>query len=173
MSQWRTFRSIDPTPSRHHLLSNISAISAVPAGLQAPSPRAIPILQLTYFKAISERYLWAVFGFFALFKLFFELTYFLNPVSDDIVKGRMTRQHCRQSNWIVRKNTKQVKIKTTTLILRQGDLSTTSCQYWVAKPMRAQQEEKRATHLQLSALQHGGGGEIICGELDGGKYMRA
>ena len=106
-------------------------------------------------------------------KCFFELTHFLNPASDDSVKGRMTRQHCRHSNWMVRKNTKQVKIKTTTLILRQGDLSTTSCQYWVAKPMRAQQEEKRATHLQLSALQHGGGGEIICGELDGGKYMSA
>ena len=28
-----------------HLLSNISAMSAVPAGLQAPSPRAIPILE--------------------------------------------------------------------------------------------------------------------------------
>ena len=32
-----------------HLLSNISAISAVPAGLQAPSPRAIPILEYWHF----------------------------------------------------------------------------------------------------------------------------
>ena len=29
----------------------------------------------------------------------------------------------------------------------EGDLSRTSCQYWVANPMRAQQEEKSATHL--------------------------
>lgn len=33
------------------------------------------------------------------------------------------------------------------LPLRRDDLSTTSCQYWVANPMRAQQEEKSATHL--------------------------
>ena len=32
----------------------------------------------------------------------------------------------------------------------EGDLSRTSCQYWVANPMRAQQDEKSATHLGKS-----------------------
>ena len=34
-------------------------------------------------------------------------------------------------------------------------LSTTSCQYWVAKPIRAQQEEKSATHLHQIILGSG------------------
>ena len=34
-------------------------------------------------------------------------------------------------------------------------LSTTSCQYWVAKPIRAQQEEKSATHLHQISLGSG------------------
>lgn len=43
------------------LLGNISAMRAEPAGLQAPSPRAIPILSTTSCKVLSARLILVMF----------------------------------------------------------------------------------------------------------------
>ena len=86
---------------------------------------AHPAVVDAFWKAIYEnlfsRSLWLFLPVWNLFLFFLQHTYLpqkikdifavekiLNPASDNGLRGRVTRQHCRHLNWMVKKNTKQV-----------------------------------------------------------------